>query len=80
MPGLLRLFNYTEPAYEGTSTADASGGRGLNRRGGALKRFCTNDFFLFRFDRIAIAGVLAAMQSSAGTAAVLARARRGRRG
>ena len=61
MPGPLWLFNRTEPAYEGTSTADASGGRGRNRRDGVLKCFCSNDFFLFRFDRTAIPGVLGVM-------------------
>ena len=43
-------------------------------------RFCTDAYFFSRLHRIAISPELAAMDSAAGTAAILARARRGRRG
>ena len=59
---------------------------GLNRRRRSetprrcVNAFCADAFFLSRLHRIAISPELAAMDSAAGTAAVLARARRGRRG
>ena len=45
-----------------------------------LMRFCTDAFFASQIHRIAIHPGLAVMDNSAGVAAVLARARRGRGG
>ena len=45
-----------------------------------LMRFCTDAFFASQIHRIAIHPGLAVMDNSAGVAAVLARACRGRRG
>ena len=80
MPGPFRPYRHADPPSEGTSTAGLIDDGDRKRRGVVLMRFCTDAYFFSRLHRIAISPELAAMDSAAGTAAVLARARRGRRG
>ena len=80
MPGLFRPSHHNDPPSEGISTAGGSGDGDRKRRGVVRMGFCTDAYFFSRLHRIAIHPGLAAMDSAAVTAAVLARARRGRRG
>ena len=57
-----------------------SGEGNWKHRGFVQICFCTGVCFVSRIDRIVIDPGLAAMDSSAGAAAILARARRGRQG
>ena len=80
MPGLLRPSHHNDPPSEGMSTAGGSGDGDRKHRGVVQMRFCTYVCFVCRIHKIAIHPGLAAMDNTAVTAAVLARARRGRRG
>ena len=80
MPGPFRPSHHADPPSEGTSTAGLIDDGDRKRRGVVRMRFVLTLFFLSPLHRIAISPELAAMDSAAGTAAVLARARSGRRG